>query len=284
VDQDDAMTRERIARGQCFVAEHGGRLVGTVTVNGAFDPNRHGWARATPWFFRRDVAHLHQYAVDPALQGGGIGAALMAACEQWARARGHRAIALDTAMPAAHLRARYVRAGYAEVAQVQWDGKTYRSVIMLKPLDGGPALHEGEPEHHAALVRTLWVRFEARDWAAARALLADDARLHWIASDESLDDADAIIRVNAIYPEGWTIHVHEVTPMADGRVHSLVEVRHGEGRFFGHTLWRFARGRIAAAQETWAGCEPPPAWRTAEAIGAYRRGVVLPQGGEQGGA
>lgn len=284
VDQGDEMTRERIARGQCFVAEQGGRLVGTVTVNGVFDPNRHGWARATPWFFRQDVAHLHQYAVDPALQGGGIGAALMAACEQWAREQGHRAIALDTAMPAAHLRARYARAGYAEVAQVQWDGKTYRSVIMLKRLDASAALHEGEAEHHAALVRTLWASFQARDWAAARALLADDAQLHWIASDECLDDADAIIRVNAIFPEGWAIHVHDVTPMVDGRVHSLIEVRHGDGRFLAHTLWRFAGARIAGAQETWATCEAPPAWRTAEAIGAYRRGVVLARSGEEGAA
>lgn len=280
VDQTEAMTRERLARGQCFVAEQAGRLVGTVTVNGMFDPNRQGWARATPWFFRADVAHLHQFAVDPVVQGAGLGGQLMAACEQWARQQGHRAIALDTALPATHLRARYARAGYAEVAQVQWGGKTYASTIMVKPLAAdGPPLHDDEPQHHAALVRTLWACFQARDWAAARRLLADDAQLHWLASDEFLDDADAIIRVNAIYPEGWAIHVHEVTPMVDGRVHSLIQVDHGEGRFFAHTLWRFAGGRIAGAQETWATAEAPPAWRTAEAIGAYRRGGRAGPGG-----
>lgn len=273
VDQSVARTRERVCRGQCFVAVQGERIVGTVTVDGMFDPNRHRWARATPWFFRRDVAHLHQYAVDPDAQGAGLGARLMSACEGWARTQGHRALALDTAVPASHLRQRYQRIGFREVAQVQWDGKTYRSVIMLKPLatDAAP-LHEQDAEHHAALVRTLWACFEARDWPAARALLADDARMHWVASDEYLDDADAIIRVNAIYPEGWTIRVHEVTPMADGRVHSMVEVRHGEQRFFAHTLWSFANARISAIHETWATAEAPPAWRTAEAIGAYRRG------------
>ncbi|HSW05452.1 GNAT family N-acetyltransferase [Aquabacterium sp.] len=273
VDQAVEMTQVRVHRGQCFVALQGECIVGTVTVNGMFDPNRHRWARATPWFFRRDVAHLHQYAVDPDVQGSGLGAQLMHACEDWARAHGHRALALDTAMPASHLRQRYQRAGFRDVAQVQWDGKTYRSVIMLKPLDAASAaLHEQDAEHHAALVRTLWACFEARDWAAARQLFADDARLHWVASDEYCDDADAIIRVNAIYPEGWTIQVHEVTPMADGRVHSMVDVRHGDQLFIAHSLWSFAAGRISALSETWATAEAPPAWRTAEAIGAYRRG------------
>ncbi|NRF66019.1 GNAT family N-acetyltransferase [Aquincola sp. S2] len=272
VDQSVEVTRERVQRGPCFVAEQGGALVGTATVNGMFDPNRQGFARVSPWFFRRDVAHVQQYAVDPECQGLGIGAKLRAACEDWARTHGHHAIALDTAMPATHLRERYRRAGFAEVAQLQRDGKHYRSVIMVKPLAGVTvAPHDDDAEHHAALVRTLWASFEARDWAGARALFADDAHLYWIASGEHLDDADAIIRVNAIYPEGWAIHVHEVTPMADGRVHSLVQVNHGDGRFFAHSLWRFAAGRIVDVHETWGQFEAPPAWRTAEAIGAYRR-------------
>jgi GNAT superfamily N-acetyltransferase len=279
VDQSVEMTRQRAGRGQCFVALQGERIVGTVTVDGMFDPNQHRWARATPWFFRADVAHLHQYAVDPDVQGTGLGARLMQACEDWARSRGCRALALDTAVPATQLRQRYQRAGFRDVAEVQWDGKRYRSVIMLKPLAQRagaalPELHEDDAEHHAALVRTLWACFEARDWAAARALFADDARLYWVASDEYLDDADAIIRVNAIYPEGWRIQVCEVTGLRDGRVHSMIEVFHCAQRFIGHSLWTFAGGRIVAVNETWATAEPPPAWRTAEAIGAYRRGAA----------
>jgi len=279
VDQTVEMTRERVQRvglGQCFVAEDTqGALVGTITVNGPFDANRHGWARATPWFFRSDVAHLHQFAVDPTLQGAGLGARLMLACEQWAQAHGHRAIALDTAQPAAQLRSRYQRAGYRDMAQVQWGGKTYASVIMVKPLVDGAALHTGDPEHHAAVVRTLWACFQARDWAAARALFTDDAQLHWPASGELLADADTLIRVNAVYPEGWTLRLQEATPMADGRVHSLVELDQGGQRFLAHTLWRLHEGRITHGHETWATCEAPPPWRTAEALGpGYRRGAA----------
>jgi hypothetical protein len=141
---------------------------------------------------------------------------------------------------------------------------------MVKAL-ADPAPADSEPAHHAATVRALWASFQARDWAAARAFLHDDATLFWRASGERLLDADAFIRVQAIYPEGWTLHVVDVTPMADGRVHSLVEVRHAGQTFLAHTLWSFRGARIAHADETWATWEAPPAWRTAAAIGAYRR-------------
>jgi len=252
-----------------------GTLLGTITAAGPFDPNAQGWAHALPWFYRQDVAHFHQYAVDPGCQGHGIGAALLQAAEAWAQAAGHRAMLLDTAEPATALRQRYARAGYADIASVQWQGKAYRSVVMVKPL-AAPAPADTDAAHHAATVRALWASFQARDWAAARRFLADDATLFWRASGEHLLDADAIIRVQVIYPEGWTLHVVDVTPMADGRVHSLVEVRHGSTCFLAHTLWRFRGALVVHADETWATWEAPPAWRTAEAIGAYRRDVAQP--------
>ena len=275
--QTEAVTAERVAGGHCVVAVRGAQLLGTVTVARALDANRHPWARATPWYLRSDVAQLHQFAVEPTAQGTGIGRALMQAAEDHARGSGRRAMALDTAAPATALRQRYARAGYAERHDLQWHGKTYRSVVMVKPLATPPAT-DRDAEHRAATVRALWAHFQARDWAGARALLADDAQLYWRASGEHLLDGDAIIRVNAIYPEGWALHLHEVTPLADGRVHSLIEVRHGGQRFLAHTLWCLAGGLVSHGDETWATAEPPPAWRTAEAIGAYRRDAQAPCG------
>jgi hypothetical protein len=123
------------------------------------------------------------------------------------------------------------------------------------------------------VVHALWQRFEARDWMGARKLLRDDAALHWPTSGEHFDDADAAIRVQAIYPEGWAIRVIEVNALADGRVHSAIEVTHGTHRFFANSLFRFDEpsGLIAGITEYWATFEPPPDWRTAAAIGAYRR-------------
>jgi hypothetical protein len=48
-------------------------------------------------------------------------------------------------------------------------------------------------------------------------------------------------------------------------------VQHGDQTFLAHTLWRFSGTLVVQVDETWATWEAPPAWRTAEAIGAYRR-------------
>lgn len=270
VDQSVETTQRRVASGQCFVAEAAGAIVGTVTVCRAYDPNREPWARATPWFYRRDVAHLHQLAVDPAAQGQGLGDRLIAACEQWAREQGLGGLALDTAAPAAHLRRRYARLGFREVDEVQWAGKRYRSVLLVKAL-ADPAPRADDHEHRCALVRTLWAHVQARDWAAMRAAFASDAVMDWPCTGERLLDADAIVRANAIYPEGWQVRIVAVDALADGRVHSVVEVTQPPHRFFANSTFRFAGAQIVAAEEYWATVQTPPDWRTAAAIGAYER-------------
>lgn len=276
VDQTVEQTAFRVAHGNCWVVERDGHLLGTLTLDAAYDPNVHGWARATPWFFRQDVMHLHQFAVDPALQAQGIGAALLAAAQQAAHERGARALALDTALPAAHLLAFYRRHGFAEVAQVQWDAKHYRSTVMLKALSAPPPALD-DAEHRCAIVRCFLASYQARDWAGARTWLVDDARMVWLTSGEAFDDADTIIAVNARYPEGWHLHVHQVEALASGDVIGLIEVKHGEQRFFANSRYTFSAGRITFIQECWGTWEAPPDWRTAESLGAYRRFEVTPE-------
>ncbi len=128
IDQPADVTRRRIGSGTCFVATLDGRLVATVLVHPTYEAND------CAWFTRAGVACLHQFAVDPSLQGGGIGRRLVACAEHWAREQGFRELALDTAEPATHLVAFYARLGYREVGHVQWDGKAYRSVVMSKLL------------------------------------------------------------------------------------------------------------------------------------------------------
>jgi GNAT superfamily N-acetyltransferase len=264
VDQTVEVTAQRVASGQCFVAERDGRIVGMVTVGGAWDVQRVPGARQCPWYLRRDMAHLHQLGVEPAAQGQGIGNALIAACEQWAREKGLNAIALDTAAPASHLRERYARLGYSDADEVQWPGKTYRTVIMVKALAGAvPSAQDAE--HRCALVRALWAHVQARDWAAMRAALADDVVTLWPVTGERFEGADMIVRVNAEYPEGWQIEVKEVDALVDvqgqARVHSVVEVPHGQQRFFAHSRFTFAGTKISQLCEHWATAEAPPAWR-----------------------
>jgi GNAT superfamily N-acetyltransferase len=272
VDQSVETTARRVADGRCFVIEQGGTIAATVTVNGPWDAQTLPGARECAWYLRRDVAHLHQLAVDPAHQGQGHGDRLVEACERWAREQGYRAIALDTAQPAEHLRRRYARLGYAEVDTVQWAGKRYRTVVMVKPL-AGTAPTTDDAEHRRALVHALWAHVQARAWTAMRAAFHDDAVLHWPVTGERFEGADLIVRVNAEYPEGWTLRVRAVDALADGRVHALVEVTQDGVTYFNHSRCSFRGARIAEATEHWATAEAPPAWRQAAALGAgYHRG------------
>ena len=268
VDQSVELTRKRCAQGSCFVATDGAQLVGTVTVAGPHDPTRHEWALQTPWLWRPDTAHLNQLAVEPTLQRRGIGRQLVAQCVDWAQRRGYRYLALDTAASAADLRRYYAALGFRDVDEVQWNGKRYRSVISVKPLDGAPWPAILDP---AAQVRTLWARTQARDWSGVRSLFAPDASAVWWTSGERFLDREAIVRVNAIYPEGWTIKVLEINALVDGRVHSVVHVDHPPHGFFANSLFRFDGDRIAAVDEYWATRETPPAWRNAQTLGAYER-------------
>jgi GNAT superfamily N-acetyltransferase len=134
VDQSVEITAKRFADGQGFVAESLGVIAGTITVCGPYDPEKSKWALQTEWFYRKDTAHFHQLGVDPPFQGFGIGDKLVQACEDWAVKQGYAFMALDTAAPADHLRTRYQRLGYREMSDVQWEGKVYRSVIMVKQL------------------------------------------------------------------------------------------------------------------------------------------------------
>jgi predicted N-acetyltransferase YhbS len=130
VDQTIEGTRKRLAEGTCLVALDGdGRMIGTIMYN----PPSVSYA-GSPWLCRPDVAHLGQFGVEPSLQRAGIGARLMAAVEDMARADGAREIALDTAEPAVHLVEWYVRCGYRFIEHAQWRGKRYRSVVMSKAL------------------------------------------------------------------------------------------------------------------------------------------------------
>lgn len=128
VDQSEAVTRRRAELGRCLVAEREGRIVGTLAVHGPVEASEARWCR------REDVMILEQFAVEPDLQGQGIGGALMDAAENAARAAGATYVVGDTAALAAHLIRYYGARGYEVVDTVQWPGKTYRSVLLAKRL------------------------------------------------------------------------------------------------------------------------------------------------------
>jgi len=128
VDQNDDVTRYRVAAGECYVAVAGSTLVGTVL----YIPPRQ--TKGTPWLDRPDIASLHQLGVEPDLQRSGLGTRLMEYVEARAVVCGAKEIALDTAEPATHLQAWYASRGYRPIEFAQWGHTNYRSVIMSKVL------------------------------------------------------------------------------------------------------------------------------------------------------
>lgn len=164
VDQSVDLTAKRVSGGGCLVAvDESGSMVGTVNMRGPYRPEQDAWSLDTPWYQREDTAILSQFAVDPDCQGKGLGARLMDAAEAWAAERGYLYVALDTAEPASHLQRRYAQRGYHRVGRTQWEGKTYASVLMVKPLP------------HTALRAALLRLAHYELWATQRLLTAVDA-------------------------------------------------------------------------------------------------------------
>ena len=130
--QDEEVTRRRVASCECWVAELNGRIIATATLR---PPGR---SAGTPWYQRRDVAVMGQFAVEPDLQGSGLGTALLQQLEVRAHALGVRHLAVDTAEGATRLIQYYERLGYVFVEYVQWEVTNYRSVVLSKPIGDTP--------------------------------------------------------------------------------------------------------------------------------------------------
>lgn len=136
--QSVEVTRQRCYRGQTFVAlatsagapsaRFAERLLGVILFQERED------AAFPPWFLRKDVTHFSQFAVDPNLQRGGVGLALLTQVERETLALGAAELALSMAEPDTPLREYYERRGYRVVQSWHWPYTNYQSLIMSKTL------------------------------------------------------------------------------------------------------------------------------------------------------
>lgn len=111
------------------------------------------------------------------------------------------------------------------------------------------------------LARQLWTLYQARRWQEAQALFAPDAICDWPATRERFSGAAAIVHVNAVYPEGWTIHMLDAQPLPDGRAITLVRVDQDGQSFHATSFFTASDARITHLVEYWADTLPAPAWR-----------------------
>ncbi len=115
----------------------------------------------------------------------------------------------------------------------------------------------------AKVVEELWQRIQARDWAGAGELIAEDAVVEWPVSGERIVGRANFLAVNSEYPEGWSVRVLRV--VADGdQVVSEVDVPHADlGEFRAVSFWTVRDGRVVVGREYWTspGSDPRPQWR-----------------------
>lgn len=122
-------TRKRVTSGECWLALDGRRIVGTVLLKA---PRTEG---GCDWYERDDVRTFHQLAVEPELQGAGLGTRLVRHVEDRARRLGAAELALDTSEHARRLIDWYLRLGYRHVDHADWRPDTnYLSLILSKGL------------------------------------------------------------------------------------------------------------------------------------------------------
>lgn len=130
--QDDRVTLDRVLNSECYLAllpdeeEPRERIVGVILFN------EHERVAFPSFFLRPEVAHFAMFAVEPGLQGAGIGKALLGRCEERAREMGFAELALSMAEPDTVLGDYYKRRGYRFIEHWQWPYTNYRSCILSK--------------------------------------------------------------------------------------------------------------------------------------------------------
>ena len=237
---DEQRARERLAQG--FAPEHTQHIV----VNG----------ERVGFLVLKKLSHalrLDHFYIDPPAQRHGIGACVL---DSICRQADELLLPVELcALKGSDANRLYLRHGFTMTGDGPWDHDYLRMPLT-------PSLRA---------VRGLWAAFQARDWVAARALLADGLEARWWTSGELFAGADALIEVNARYPEGWAIHLIELVHLQDGRVMSLVRVDHAPDTFFATSFFRVDNGLITALDEFWADVASPPAWRSVAALAGVSR-------------
>ena len=200
-----------------------------------------------------DALLLDHLYIEPAHQGQGVGQWAMHWVKAQADAR-QLPLQLEVLQRSDAMRF-YTRHGFSTKAEGEWD-VTLRRELAASPKE---------------VVNALWRHFQARDWAAARALLHDDLLAHWWTSAERFEGAAAFIEANARYPEGWAICPIHTAQQDDGRLLTIVRVDHLPHRFYATSLFAVVDGKIQHIDECWAQAEEPPAWRLEQRLPGWGR-------------
>ncbi len=122
-------TVDRFASGKGYVAESGGRIVGTITVQRQ-QPDSEAALYQAP-----TTRSITQFVVAPSHQGRGIGVLLHEQAVASAASENALTLALDTAAPATSLITMYRKWGYEVCGECDWRPLTnYVSILMSRSI------------------------------------------------------------------------------------------------------------------------------------------------------
>ncbi|WP_125100788.1 GNAT family N-acetyltransferase [Leucobacter chromiireducens] len=114
-----------------WVVEAGNELIATMTISWPAEDTLQALTHEASVQHR---AWLNQLAVEPSRRKQGIARLLRDEGFAWSASQGASSVGLDTAKPATHLVELYSSWGFRIVDEVQWPGKSYRSVVMVRDL------------------------------------------------------------------------------------------------------------------------------------------------------
>lgn len=131
--EDKNATQKNIEDGECHIAIHEGKIIACAILRIPKQELKSGWKSNGPKHYSvSGVTTFGRFAVQPELQGQGIGSKLMDIIEARAQYLGFSELALDTSEHATHLIKMYEKRGYKFIEFHQWDITNYRSVVMSK--------------------------------------------------------------------------------------------------------------------------------------------------------
>ena len=127
--------RMALNRGDLFVQEDGGKIVGAAIIN----QTQVGAYYGGPWKYAAqdaEVMVLHTLVIDPDTAGRGLGKQFVAFYEDYAKENGCRVLRMDTNSRNARARAMYAKLGYREAGIVPcvFNGIEGVGLVLLEKL------------------------------------------------------------------------------------------------------------------------------------------------------